>query len=51
VDAVSGEALWTGITGDQIDAGPAVADGLVYIGSADRRVYAFGTDRPAGLAR
>jgi outer membrane protein assembly factor BamB len=34
-------ALWTGTTGGAIDTSPAVANGVVYLGSNDHKVYAF----------
>jgi outer membrane protein assembly factor BamB len=34
--------LWTGATADAIDfSGPAVADGVVYVGSEDHKLYAY----------
>jgi outer membrane protein assembly factor BamB len=33
--------LWTGATGGFIDSSPAVANGVVYVGSADHKLYAF----------
>jgi outer membrane protein assembly factor BamB len=33
--------LWTGATGDRITSSPAVANGVVYVGSYDGKVYAF----------
>src|SRR5207249_5801714 len=33
--------LWTGATGDMIDASPAIANGVVYVGSRDKKLYAF----------
>jgi outer membrane protein assembly factor BamB len=41
--------LWTGATGGNIDvSSPAVANGVVYIGSLDRKLYAFGTSCNSG---
>jgi outer membrane protein assembly factor BamB len=34
--------LWTGATGFSIRSSPAVANGVVYVGSADTKLYAFG---------
>jgi outer membrane protein assembly factor BamB len=34
--------LWTGATGFSIESSPAVANGVVYVGSADGKLYAFG---------
>jgi outer membrane protein assembly factor BamB len=33
--------LWTGATGNFVYSSPAVANGVVYIGSYDRKLYAF----------
>ena len=38
----SGAAEWTYTTGDFVYSSPAVADGVVYTGSGDGNVYAFG---------
>ncbi len=32
---------WTATTGDVIDSSPAVANGVVYVGSGDSKLYAF----------
>src|SRR5439155_14154109 len=43
--------LWTGATGDFIISSPAVAGGVVYVGSRDDNLYAFdaaGTTRCSG---
>jgi outer membrane protein assembly factor BamB len=41
--------LWTGATGGNIDSSsPAVANGVVYIGSHDQKLYAFGTGCNSG---
>jgi outer membrane protein assembly factor BamB len=34
--------LWSGTTGGYVYSSPAVANGVVYIGSADDKLYAFG---------
>jgi outer membrane protein assembly factor BamB len=41
---------WTGLTGDWIDSSPAVANGVVYVGSGDGKLYAYavGCGRGAG---
>ncbi|HWS83724.1 MAG TPA: PQQ-binding-like beta-propeller repeat protein [Ktedonobacteraceae bacterium] len=36
--------LWTAQTGFVIDSSPAVADGVVYVGSQDDKLYAFKAD-------
>lgn len=39
----SGEPVWEFETGDQVDSGPVLGpDGTLYVGSDDRRLYAFG---------
>ena len=35
------QPLWSGATGNDITSSPAVANGIVYIGSADHKLYAF----------
>jgi outer membrane protein assembly factor BamB len=32
---------WTGLTGAAVDSAPAVANGVVYVGSSDGKLYAF----------
>ena len=39
-DAATGELLWGASTFDLVRSAPAVAGGVVYVGSRDRRVYA-----------
>ena len=34
-------SLWTASTGDSIESSPAVANGVVYVGSWDGKLYAF----------
>ena len=41
---------WQGATGGQITSSPAVADGVVYIGSSDNRLYAFSVSCGSGWA-
>src|SRR5438046_2810818 len=38
---VPGSVDWLAQTGDVVEASPAVADGIVYVGSNDGGVYAF----------
>jgi outer membrane protein assembly factor BamB len=33
--------LWTAVTGDNVASSPAVANGVVYVGSNDHKLYAF----------
>ena len=33
--------LWTATTGGQVFSSPAVANGVVYVGSTDGKLYAF----------
>ena len=44
VDAGSGALRWKFETGNVVHASPAVADGVVYIGSWDRNLYALNAD-------
>jgi len=37
----TGALVWRYRTGGAIAAGPAVADGKLYVGSTDRRLHAF----------
>jgi hypothetical protein len=39
------QPLWTAATGDMTEFSPAVANGVVYVGSFDNKLYAF--ERPA----
>jgi eukaryotic-like serine/threonine-protein kinase len=41
-DASTGATLWSAATGNGIQSSPAVANGMVYVGSADDNVYAYG---------
>jgi peptide/nickel transport system substrate-binding protein len=41
-DASTGALIWSYQTGGGIDIPPAVADGIVFVGSSDHKVYAFG---------
>jgi outer membrane protein assembly factor BamB len=42
LNARTGAKLWSYKTGSYVDASPVVVNGMVYIGSYDRKVYAFG---------
>lgn len=37
-----GALVWSYTTGSLVESSPAVANGMVYIGSNDDKVYAFG---------
>jgi len=41
IDAVTGEEKWRFTTGDKVESSPAVANGIVYIGSNDKNLYAI----------
>jgi hypothetical protein len=41
LDAVTGVIDWSWLTAGAIDSSPRVANGMVYVGSDDGRVYAF----------
>ena len=41
VNATTGAIVWTATTGAVVKSSPAVANGIVYIGSDDGKVYAF----------
>ena len=47
--AAGGDVVWEFETGDDVDSSPTVADGTVFVGSADNNVYALdardGTER------
>jgi putative pyrroloquinoline-quinone-binding quinoprotein len=42
--------LWTGATGNEISSTPAVADGAVYVGSQDGKLYAFSAAGTTGCS-
>jgi outer membrane protein assembly factor BamB len=42
LDASAGTELWSYATGAPVYSSPAVANGMVYVGSEDGNVYAFG---------
>ena len=39
IDTRTGEALWTFMTRSRVDSSPASANGRVYVGSNDGRLY------------
>jgi len=42
LNASTGAKLWSYATGGAVQSSPAVANGVLYIGSTDDNVYAFG---------
>ena len=42
----AGDLLWSYKTDDYVESSPAVADGVVYVGSFDSHVYAIRAERP-----
>jgi eukaryotic-like serine/threonine-protein kinase len=42
LNASTGTKLWSYTTGGGVYSSPTVADGVVYVGSDDGNVYAFG---------
>jgi PQQ-like domain len=42
LDANTGAELWSYTTGGAVYSSPAVANGMVYIGSDDGKLYCFG---------
>jgi outer membrane protein assembly factor BamB len=42
LEASTGALLWSYATGGMVESSPAVANGVVYVGSDDGNVYAFG---------
>jgi len=48
-NAQSGALLWSVVTGDVINASPAVANGVAYIGSEDGVIYAYNASNGASL--
>ncbi len=42
LNARTGAKLWSYGTGGQVYSSPAVANGMVYVGSQDGKAYAFG---------
>ena len=44
LDSMTGELRWTYLTGGEVYSSPAVAYGVVYVGSNDGKLYAIGSD-------
>ena len=45
LNAKTGAKLWSFTTGSSVTSSPAVANGVVYVGSYDGKVYAFGLNK------
>lgn len=43
LNATTGATVWTYGTGNSVESSPAVANGVVYVGSDDNSVYVFGS--------
>ncbi|HEY8673711.1 MAG TPA: PQQ-binding-like beta-propeller repeat protein [Candidatus Dormibacteraeota bacterium] len=43
--------MWTGTTGGPVDSSPAVANGVVYVGSGDGKLYAYSLGGVSGPMR
>jgi outer membrane protein assembly factor BamB len=41
LNASTGALLWSYTTGGKVGASPAVANGMLYVGSEDYNIYAF----------
>jgi hypothetical protein len=39
----TGEKIWSYQTGGEVESFPSIANGVVYVGSGDSNVYAFGS--------
>jgi outer membrane protein assembly factor BamB len=46
LNAATGALIWNYITGSAVESSPAVANGVVYVGSDDKKVYAFSAAPP-----
>ena len=49
LNATTGAKLWSYTTGELVDSSPAVANGVVYVGSYDHNVYALNASTGALL--
>ncbi|TRZ48138.1 MAG: hypothetical protein D4S01_10915, partial [Dehalococcoidia bacterium] len=49
LNATTGAYIWSYKTGDMVVSSPAVANGIVYVGSYDHLVYAFGPSPSAQI--
>jgi hypothetical protein len=43
LDAAKGTKIWSYTTGSPVESFPSIANGVLYIGSDDNNVYAFGS--------
>lgn len=48
IDRASGSIAWEYQTGGAITAGPTAVGNLLFVGSLDRKLYAFSMDESAG---
>ena len=42
LNAATGVKLWSYATGNFVSSSPSVVDGMIYVGSQDGNIYAFG---------
>jgi outer membrane protein assembly factor BamB len=49
LDAKTVACLWSYQTDDPVDSSPVVVNGMLYIGSEDANVYAFGRPSSNGM--
>ncbi len=49
LNASTGDKLWSYRTGNEVFSSPAVANGVVYVGSHDRNMYALNASTGAKL--
>ena len=50
LSAVTGAKVWSYSTNDEVKTTPALADGVLFVGSDDGNMYAFGVPRQHGIA-
>jgi len=51
LNAGTGEEKWKYETGDKVYSSPAVADGIVYVGSSAGHVYAWHNEHSSNIHR